>query len=315
MRGGKRVTAFGPATVANVAVGFDALGFCAGCVGDFVTVEAIEEPGVSVDAVTGSVDGVDSIPLLAASNTAAVGVMGLLRAAESAVGMSVSIRKGIALGSGMGGSAASSVAAVVAANELLGRPFGRDELLRFAVQGEAVASGSAHADNAAPCLFGGFVLVFPETGEAVELPVPEGLAYAIARPRQRLDTRTARGVLAKNVALTQHVRQSASFAAFVAALYRADFELMSRALSDVVIEPQRKQLIPGFDQVQRAAIGSGALGASISGAGPAIFALAEAERAPTVASAMAEAFARQGIEFESYSGLIDRSGARVVESP
>ncbi|MBI2374728.1 MAG: homoserine kinase [Deltaproteobacteria bacterium] len=304
---------FAPATVANVAVGFDVLGFCVGSVGDRARVTLDPSPGVRIVSIEGLPEA-SQIPTDSATNTTAVALSALARRVGYSGGFRVELVKGIALGSGMGGSAASAVAGALAGNLLLDSPLRPSELLEIAVEGEAVASGAAHADNAAPCLFGGLTLVVPGTREVLRLPVPEELSFALVRPRQRLDTRLSRAVLGSSVPLSAHVRQSARLAAFVSACHLADYALIGRVLEDLVIEPQRRGLIPGFDAVKASALAFGALGASIAGAGPAIFALARGtESAAIVKGEMERAFFGLGIACEGWSGLIDRAGARPLD--
>lgn len=276
---------FAPATVSNVACGFDVLGFAVEGPGDLVTATRREEPGVALASLTGD-DG--RLPREAERNTAGVAVQALLERAGSAAGVALHIEKRMPLASGLGSSAASAVAAVVAVNELLGLGASRGDLLACALAGELMACGSAHADNAAPCLYGGFVAVRSNDPlEVVELPTPAGLACALVRPHVAVETRRARLALGDTVPLAATVRQCGNLAALVAALFRGDLGLLARSLEDHVAEPKRADLVPGFRQVQTAAREAGALGCSLSGSGPSIFALcaslAEAEK---VADAM-----------------------------
>ena len=313
----RSATAFAPATVSNVAVGFDILGFAFGAAGDEVTVAQTERPDVRVvevsDATGTLADG--AIPLDPAENTATAGLMRLREDLRLGVGFDVSVRKGIALGSGMGGSAASAVAALVAANALLERPLAKEELLPYALAAERVASGAAHPDNAAPCLFGGLTLAVPtEPLRVVRLPVPRGVLAVVVHPRVRLDTRDARAVLRPDVPLADHVRQSAHLAGFVAGCFTGDLGLIKSSLADVVIEPQRAALIPGFARVKAAALGGGALGVSISGSGPSVFAWVDSdEAAERVRRAMVTAFAAGGVaEADSWVAPVSEEGARII---
>lgn len=313
----RRATAFAPATVANVAVGFDLLGYAIEAVGDEVTVTLSGRAGVRVAGVTDATGKIPAgaIPLDPLRNTATVGLVRLLEDLRAGFGFDVEVRKGIALGSGMGGSAASAVAGLVAANALLARPLAKEELLRYALLGETVASGASHPDNAAPCLFGGLTLVTrAEPFRLVPLPIPKNVFSVLVHPHVRLDTRDARGVLSAHVPLGAHVRQSANLAGFVAALYTGDLKLLGDSLADLVIEPQRAALVPGFDAVKAAALREGALGASLSGSGPSVFAWATSDDAAARArDAMVAAFREHGVEeVDAWVSPVGGAGARVT---
>ena len=305
--------------MANVATGFDILGFALSVVGDRVTVRRAPEPGVRITEVVAApgaegLAGVEQITLDPARNTAGVPLLRLLEKLRPGYGFVMRIEKGIPLGSGMGGSAASAVGAVVAANALLERPLRREELLDFALEGEAVASGSRHADNIAPCLWGGLTLSWPgENPDVVRLPYPTGLLCALVNPAMRLDTREARAVLKPDLPLKTHILQSARLAALVAGCCLSDVGLLRKGLDDVVIEPQRARLIPGFAAVKRAALECGALGCSLSGAGPSVFALAEdSATASRARDAMIEAFRTSGkLEARGWVSPISAAGSEV----
>lgn len=284
-------TAFAPATVANVGVGFDILGFAIEGVGDRVTVTRTAEPGVRIEGMLGISDAA-AIPLDPEKNTAGVPLLEMIEDLKLDFGFSVKIEKNIPLGSGMGGSAASAVGAVVAANALLLKPLSLEKLLNFALEGEAVASGAKHADNVAPCLFGGLTLSTPGENPVISrLPYPRELFCVVIYPAMRLDTQVARAALKPDLSLKLHVQQSARLAAFVAGCCTSDLDLIQRGLEDILIEPQRAPLIPGFAEVKKAAMASGALGSSISGAGPSVFALIRDRASAQVArDAMIAAF-------------------------
>jgi len=305
-----RATAFAPASTSNLAVGFDILGHPLGFTGDRVTVARRDAPGVVMGAVTG-VAG--PLPAEAAANTAGRAVMALLAEHAPELGVEVAIEKGIPLGSGIGGSAASAVAAVVAANALLPRPLPAAELFPFALAGEAVASGAVHGDNVAPSLFGGLVLVrAADPADVVPLPAPPSLRCVLVLPRLRLDTRDARAVLPRCVPLGDVIRQSANLAGVIAGCFTGDLRLIARSLRDEVVERHRAALIPGFAEVQAAAMEVGALGCSISGGGPSVFAWcggdASAERAR---GAMVAAFAASGVAAEAWVSPVGGPGARL----
>ncbi|HEX2202768.1 MAG TPA: homoserine kinase [Longimicrobium sp.] len=307
-----RATAFAPASVSNLAVGFDLLGHPIGAWGDRVTVIRRDAPGVSIGEVTG-VAG--PLPMEAAANTAGAALLRLLGDHAPGVGVEVRIEKGIPLGSGIGGSAASAVAAVVAGNALLDAPLPVEALFPYALSGEAIASGAVHGDNVAPSLFGGLVLVrSAEPPDVVPLPAPDALRCAVALPRLRLDTREARAVLPKAFPLRDIVRQTANLAGVVAGCFRGDLALVGRSLEDVLVEPHRAPLVAGFAGVKAAALAAGALGCSISGAGPSVFAWCEGDAAADAArEAMVAAFAAAGVEASGWSGPVAGAGARLEE--
>lgn len=304
-------TAFAPATVGNVGVGFDILGHAFPALGDRVRAERVRLPGVRIVSITGRES---ELPTEAASNTAGKAVISLAESLALSFGIDLSIEKGIPIGSGLGGSAASAVAAVVAASELLGNPLPQLELLKHAIAGEAVASGSRHADNVAPSLFGGLVLtVGIDHPRIKQIPVPHGIRCVLVHPQFNLPTRAARAVLSSSVSLSDVVWQTANLAGFLAGCYTNDVALIREAFDDILIEPQRAKLIPGFEQVKRAAISEGALGCSISGAGPSVFAWCEESRADTISAAMVGAFADHGLACDRWTAPLDGDGARVVE--
>ncbi len=305
-------TAFAPATVANVAVGFDVLGFALEGVGDRVTVAHEQDSdGIVVEILDGVVT---DLPVDPAKNTASVAVAAMLTGRWEGRGLRISIAKGIPLGSGMGGSAASAVAAVVATNGLLARPLATDELLPFAMAGEAAASGAPHADNAAPCLYGGMTaVVAAHPPRVVGVPVPSGLLCILAHPHLKIETRAARAALPESVALGTHVEQSMRLAGFLTGMYRGDFRLIGNSLIDLVAEPSRSKLIPGFASARSAALGAGSLGFGISGSGPSVFALADDPAvAGRVEKAVAAAFEAEGLEVDLWTGPIRQEGAAVT---
>jgi homoserine kinase len=264
-----------------------------------------------VVTVTGGAD----VPLDPRRNTAAVGVAAMLDALAPGHGIELRIEKGIPIGSGIGGSAASAVAGVVAANAILGEPFGTLELLRYAILGESVASGAVHADNVAPALLGGLVLVrSAETQDLLQLPVPSWLRCVVVLPQLQVATREARAVLPAAFALATVVRQSANLAAMIAGLHAGDPELLARSMQDQMIEPHRASLIRGFREVQSAALGAGALACSLSGAGPAVFAWCDGEgAAAAVREAMVAGFASNGVPAEGWVSLVSAPGAFIED--
>ena len=313
----RSATAFAPATVANVAVGFDVLGFAVEAVGDRVTLKTTEQPSVILREVTdasGAPYGPE-IPLDPARNTATVGLAALLEELKLGFGFEVSVSKGIALGSGMGGSAASAVASLVAANSLLERPLDASALMPFALLGEQAASGAIHPDNVTPSLLGGLTLITsPDPFRCVRLPVPRGILTVLVHPHVRVETRGARKMLRAEVPLADLVRQTAAIAGFVAGCYTNDLELIRESLHDHVVEAQRAQLIPGFASVKVAAMEAGALGASISGSGPSVFAWAASpETAERVRLSMLRAFKEHAaLEADSWVSPVSELGARII---
>jgi len=312
-RGSREVTAFAPATVGNVAVGFDILGFALEEPGDRVTVRRIEEPTVRVGEIRGVAPDLPDRP---DENTATVGLVQLIEDFELEHGFEVDLDKGVPLGGGMGGSAASAVAAVVAAGEWLEEPLSRPRMLEYALLGESVASDAVHGDNVAPSLYGGLTLIRSlQPVDVVSIPVPDSIRYVVVRPDHRIATEEARKVIPGKLPLASYVDQSANLAGFLAGCYRSDLELLDRSLADMLIEPHRSPLIPGFGAVRDAAVEAGAVGCSISGAGPSLFAWSHPpDSAEQVAEAMVEAFERRGIEAESWRGRVWERGARVVDS-
>ena len=305
------VTAFAPATVSNVACGFDVLGFALNRPGDEVT--ARFAPGaVRIDEITGDQG---RLPRDAAKNTAGVAAQALLTILGEPRGVAISIRKGLPLSSGLGGSAASAVAAVVAVDGLLGAHTPLETLMACAFEGERIGAGSAHGDNIAPAVYGGFVLVrVPNPPDVVRLPVPPGLTAVVVHPDLEIETARARALLGTTVPLGDAIRQWANLGALVDALHRADFALLSRSLEDTIAEPRRASLVPGLAAIKQAAVDSGALGCSLSGSGPSLFALCrDAASAHAVAAAMTDAVRQHiGGEPETYVSPIAPTGARVV---
>lgn len=304
----RSATAFSPASIGNVAVGFDILGQSFDGPGDRATVRLLDTPVVRIAAIRGGVPG---LPLEPEQNTAGKALLGILKK-RPGVGFEVELDKGIPLGSGMGGSAASAVAALVAANALLEQPLSLPELYDLAMDGEGAATGSRHGDNVAPMLLGGLVIA-PVEGLPVRVPVPPAVHVAVVHPHFVLETRVARAALAGNYALPEFVHQSEALALFLSGCFAQDLALIRRGLRDGLVEPRRAKLIPGFADVKRAALDAGALGASISGAGPSVFGWfedrASAERA---GQAMAAAFGKAGLQADVYVSKAAGPAACVV---
>ncbi|HET7698284.1 MAG TPA: homoserine kinase [Vicinamibacterales bacterium] len=311
MTGRTHAVAFAPASVGNVAVGFDVLGYSASVAGDRVRAGRSSARGVRIASITGIVS---DLPLDFERNTAGMAVAAMADALDLDFGFELSIDKGIPLGSGLGGSAASAVAAVYAANALLDEPVDNLRLLKFAMRGEMVASGTAHIDNIAPSLYGGLVLsVGIDNPHIKQIPVPGNVRSVLVRPHRVLETRGARAILGRTVPLSDVVWQQANLAGVVTGCFTGDLPLIAASLEDVLIEPQRKGLIPGFQAVKDAAMTRGALGCSISGAGPTMFAWAEEGSADAVRGAMVEAFRSEGITSDAWITRIEPIGAAIVD--
>lgn len=307
-----RATAFAPASVGNVAIGFDILGFAVDALGDRVTVARRAARAVSISAIRGAQADLPTEP---ERNTAGRALLAMHASLGLDFGLDMQIDKGIPLGSGLGGSAASAVGAVVAANALLEAPRSKLELLKFAMEGEAVASGSLHVDNIAPSLFGGLVLTVGIDHPRVKpIPVPAGVRAVIVHPHMFLSTKQARAILRRSVDLSDFVWQTANLAGFISGCYTDDLDMIRASFEDVVIEPQRQALIPGFPDVRRAAMDAGALGCSISGAGPAMFAWALEVHAEAVRSAMRTELARRQVPIDDWIIPIGTEGARIVDA-
>jgi homoserine kinase len=303
--------AFAPASVGNVAIGFDILGFSVDAIGDRATVTRVPGAGVRITAVHGVVP---DLPREAAQNTAGRALMAMQETLGLEFGFELELHKGIPLGSGLGGSAASAVAAVVAANAVLTQARGPLELLKFAMHGEAVASGSMHVDNIAPSLFGGLVLtVGIDHPRIKQIPVPASIRAVIVHPHMFLSTREARAMLRHSVQMADFVWQTANLAGFISGCYTNDIDMLRESFEDVVIEPQRAALIPGFAEVRRSALAAGALGCSISGAGPAIFAWCLEQHSQAVCVSMVQEFSQHGLQADHWITPIAPTGARVID--
>jgi homoserine kinase len=309
------ITAFAPASIGNLAVGFDMLGLALAGVGDRVSARRTNTPGVTIADVRG-LDG-NPHPYLStdpAHNTASIAAAALWSAQGGEGGVELKVYKGVPLQSGMGSSAASAVAAVVAANALLEKPLPARELLPYALEGEKYASKGLHADNVAPSLLGGLVLcpavLLPDT---IAIPAPAGVSAVLLHPNLQVNTAHARRRLAKAYSRDQWLSQQGYLAGFIAACMKGDVALLGRTLKDVVIEPQRAAAVPCFDAVRDAAMKAGALGFSFSGSGPSLFALCEDARARNLAVAMEQACRSQGIECGSWVSPMDAPGARLED--
>jgi homoserine kinase len=310
-----KATAFAPATVANVAVGFDILGFAIEQIGDQITVERIHQKPQGSPVVIEEISGCESpLPLDAKLNVATAGLLELHKNLDLNYGFRVWIKKGIPIASGMGGSAASAVGALVATNALLDSPLSKKEILKYALVGETVASGAGHPDNIAPCLYGGLTLV-RETNplDILTIPVPKKILCVLVHPHLQLETRKSRAALRPEITLKQHVKQSANFGGFLIGCFEENLELISVSLKDILIETQRAAMIHGFIAAKEAALKAGALGASISGSGPSVFAwVSSTESGKKVAQALTDSFKNSGTQADSWISPINREGAKLV---
>ncbi len=301
----KSIRVFCPGTIANVSCGFDVLGLSLAGVGDYMTVTQTTIKGITISEILGQ-----DLPLETTQNVAGVAGLALLEALGSDAGFDIKINKRIKAGSGIGSSAASSAGAVWAINYLLGNPFTTKELIPFAMEGERLASGVAHADNVAPALLGGFSLVrSTDPLDVISLPSPSELYATVIHPQIEIKTADSRRILKSNLSLKDAITQWGNVGGLVAGLYREDYELIGRSLQDVVIEPVRSILIPGFNEIKVAALNAGALGGGISGSGPSVFALSKGkDKALKVADAIRLAYEPFGISFDIHISNINEKG-------
>ncbi len=309
MKAGVKV--FAPASVANVACGFDILGFALNKPGDEIIARPRDAKGLIIKKITGDRQ---KLPYEIENNTAGFAALKLLEHLDkSDLGIELEIHKKMPFGSGLGSSAASAAGAVVAVNELLGRPLSKEALLPFAVLGEEIADGAYHADNVAPSLLGGLVLIRDTTTlDFYRVPTPKGLIATVVYPHIEILTKDARNVIKLEVSLEKHIEQSGNLAALILGMVQSDFDTISKSLKDTIIEPQRSSLIPCFDEVQDAAIKAGALGCSISGAGPSIFALSmNSIIAEKVGKEMKSVFEKESIDSDLFISPINSEGTIV----
>jgi homoserine kinase len=300
---------FAPATVSNVGCGFDILGFALEGMGDTITVRKVAQKGIHITKIIGA-----DLPLSSDKNVAGIAGMAMLKHLNYEGGFEVEIKKGIAAGSGLGSSASSSAGAVVAINELLGRPCSPSQLVAFAMEGEVLASGKKHADNVAPCVFGGFVLIRGcEPVDVTNLEYPKDMYCTVLHPAIEIKTIESRKLLPKQISLEDAVKQWGNVGGLVAGLYKSDYDLISRSMQDVVAEPNRSTLIPGFDAVKKAALDAGAVGCSISGSGPTIFALSQNKAAAVlVTNAMKSVYDQIAIDFTINTSKVNQNGATEI---
>ncbi len=308
----QEVKVFAPASIGNAIVGFDMLGIALEQPGDEIIARYSDVPGLHISVISGDEGRLSYDPK---RNTAGLAALKLLEHLnKSALGIELEVHKCMPFGSGLGSSAASAVGGAFAVNLLLGSPLSKKELLPFAMLGEQLASGAWHADNVAPSMLGGVVLIRDNDSLDVQvLPSPPELYAAVVYPQVEILTKAARGMLAPHIALKQHVVQSGMLGGFITSLFTNDYALMGRSLRDVIIEPQRASLIPHFYEVQAAAMSAGALGCSISGAGPSMIALCRGkDTAALVGAAMQSVFAAANIAHKLYLSAINPHGVKAI---
>ena len=305
----EEIKVFCPATIANVSCGFDVLGLALDSVGDEMTVRKTPEKGIRITKIIGQ-----DLPLETENNVAGVAGLALLAKSDYDGGFEIEIDKRIKPGSGIGSSAASSTGAVWAMNELLGRPFSKLELVKFAMQGEKLASDVAHADNVAPAIFGGFTLVRSyEPLDIISIPTPSELYATVIHPQIEIKTSDSRKILKTTISMQQGIQQWGNLGGLVAGLFQNDYELIGRSLHDHIVEPIRSILIPAFDDIKANALKAGALGSGISGSGPSIFALSKGEEiAQKVAESMKETYQNIGVDFDIHISKINSQGVKKI---
>ena len=300
---------FSPATVANVACGYDVLGFCLDAVGDEMLIRKVDKKGIRITKIEGF-----ELPFKTELNVAGVSALAMYETLQPDCGFEIEIYKNIKPGSGIGSSAASAVGSVFGMNALLGSPYNKTELTQFAMKGEALASKCEHADNLAPALFGGFTLVKSLSPlEILEIPSPDKLYATIIHPQIEVKTADSRAILPKEVKLQEAIVQWANFGSLIHSLHTNNYQLMKRSLHDAIIEPHRSKLIPFYKEVKQAALNAGALGANISGSGPSIFSLCKGiETATLVSEAIKKVYLSTGIKFDIHISKINIEGIKVL---
>lgn len=307
----KSIKVFAPATVANVGPGFDVLGFALNEIGDELEVSMTTDDKIRINKI----EGYEDLPTDPEQNVVGIAISALLQALNVDQGFEVTIKKRVMPGSGLGSSASSSAAAVYAVNELLGNPFSKKELVKFAMEGERASSGKAHADNVAPSLLGGFTLVRSYGPlDVVSLQYPKNLFVTVVHPQIEVKTADSKRILKKEVSLEVAISQWGNVAGLVAGLASGDFDLIGRSLEDHIVEPVRSVLIPGYAGAKQQAMASGALGCSISGSGPSIFALSEGKAtAEIIAKAFEVYYSELNIDHRVYVSNINPEGAKTVK--
>ncbi|MGB5171588.1 MAG: homoserine kinase [Eudoraea sp.] len=306
----EQIKIFSPATIANISCGFDVLGLALASIGDEMLLRKTEKPGVRITKILGQ-----NLPLETSQNVAGVAALAILNESDYQGGIEIEITKRIKAGSGIGSSAASAAGAVWAINQLLNKPFTELELVKFAMEGEALASGVAHADNVAPALLGGFTLVRSyDPLDVIKINTPSELYATVIHPQIEVKTSDSRKILKTTISLKDGVKQWGNVGGLIAGLFLEDYELIGRSLVDHIVEPIRAMLIPGFNEVKMATKNAGALGTGISGSGPSIFSLSKGEKtAEKVAQAMKEVYTTIGVDYDIYISKINKKGIYPIE--
>lgn len=300
---------FCPATIANISCGFDVLGLCLETVGDEMIIRKSDVQGIKIKKIVG-----EDLPLETSKNVAGVAALALLDAIDYKFGFEIEIYKNIKPGSGIGSSAASAAGAVFGINELLGKPFTRKELVEFAMKGEAIASGSEHADNVAPAILGGITLVRSSAPlDIIKIESPSELFATVIHPQIELKTSEMRAVLQPMIPLKSAILQWGNLGGLIAGFYTSDYELIGRSLHDEIVEPLRGPFIPKFDVIKKTALENGALGSGISGSGPSIFALSKGiETANRIAKAMFVIYEDMNMPFEIHVSKVNPEGVKII---
>ncbi len=304
-----KIKLFCPATVANICCGFDVLGLCLSTIGDEMIIHKTLQKGIRISKITGA-----DLPTEPEKNVAGVAALALIKDLDIDFGFDIEIHKKIKAGSGIGSSAASASGAVFGINELLGKPYSRKELVQFAMKGEALASGSEHADNVAPALLGGFTLIRSYNPlDIIQIKSPAELYVTVIHPQIELKTSEMRAVLKPEVSLKSAITQWGNLGGLIAGLYTHDYELIKCSLHDEIVEPLRSPFIPNFDLIKKSALEKGALGCGISGSGPSIFALSKGKKiADSIAITMEKIYSKTNIPFEIHISKIDSQGISII---
>ncbi len=305
----KEVKIFTPATVANVGCGYDILGFCLDSVGDDMIIRKVNKKGIFITQIDGF-----ELPYEAENNVAGVSALALYNSLNLDFGFEIEINKKIKPGSGIGSSAASAVGSVFGINHLIGNPYSKNELIKFALKGEAIASGEEHADNIAPAIMGGFTLVRSTNPvDIISLPFPENLYATILHPQIEIKTSDSRSLVPSKVSLTDVISQLSSLGSFIHALHISNYDLLGKSIKDLIAEPKRMKLIPYYENLKDIAVKSGSLGTSISGSGPSIFSLSKGiDTANEIQNQLKVFMNKTNISFTTYVSKINSIGVKVI---
>ena len=300
---------FCPATIANISCGFDVLGMCLEAIGDEMIIRKSDQKGIKITKIVGA-----DLPLETSKNVAGVAAVALLEAIDCEFGFEIEIYKKIKAGSGIGSSAASSAGAVFGINEMLGRPFSKKELVEFAMKGESIASGSEHADNVTPAIFGGITLIrSTKPLDIIKIVSPSELYATVIHPQIELKTSEMRSILQPMIPLKSAIVQWGNLGGLLSGFYTSDYELIGRSLHDEIVEPLRGQFIPNFNEIKKIALEKGALGSGISGSGPSIFALSKGiETAKRIAEAMGTFYEEINLPFEIHVSKVNSEGIKII---